>query len=231
MISERQLELARTLPLAPAAVVLEGKHVNLVPYEESKHSKDLFELTNGKPIDLLGKTLPEHDHDALVWRYLLDGPFNKLEEFQGMMRKLEVEPNRRIFAVIHKEANKAVSTLSLMSNVPSSLKIEIGTVINSPIVQRTAVNTEANFLLLEHVFNLGYRRVEWKCNNENERSKSSATRLGFQFEGVQMYHVICKGKNRDTAWFRILDCEWPDVRANLLEKLSDDYYSSRSNSN
>jgi len=216
--------LANSLPLQPPRVILEGKYITLEPYNELKHSEELFSMTNGTPITLLDKSLPEYEHDALVWAYLYAGPFDKLEDFRQNMRQMEAEPNRTIFTVIHKEGNKVVGSLSLMSNVPTGLKIEIGSVFYSPIVQRTFVNTEANFLLLEHMFNLGYRRVEWKCNNENARSKSAALRLGFQFEGVQMYHNICKGKNRDTAWFRILDYEWGNVRTKLVEKLSDGYY-------
>jgi len=227
MITEKQLELTKTLPTKPNPLVIEGKHVILEPYNEQKHSEELFLGINGSPVTLLDKTLPAYDDNKLVWQYLYTGPFHALGDFQESMKNHESEPNRTIFIVIHKESKKPVGTISLMSNVPSALKIELGSIFYSPIVQRTVVNTEANYLLLEHCFNLGYRRIEWKCNNENERSKSAATRLGFQFEGIQMYHFISKGRNRDTAWFRILDFEWPTVRSNLLERLSDGYYTPK----
>ena len=102
-----------------------------------------------------------------------------------------------------------------MNNSPADLKVELGGIWYSPLVQRTAANTEATYLLLEHAFALGYRRVEWKCDTLNERSRRAALRMGFTFEGVQEYHYIVKGRNRDTAWFSILDHEWPALRANF----------------
>lgn len=99
--------------------------------------------------------------------------------------------------------------------MPEHLKIELGSIWYSPLVQRTAANTEATYLMLQHAFELGYRRVEWKCNAKNERSRRAALRMGFQFEGIQESHVIIKDRNRDTAWFRVLDREWPDVKERL----------------
>jgi RimJ/RimL family protein N-acetyltransferase len=104
---------------------------------------------------------------------------------------------------------------NFMSNSPEHLKIELGGIWYSPIVQRTAANTEATYLMLNHAFGLGYRRVEWKCNALNERSRRAALRMGFQFEGIQESHMIMKGRNRDTAWFRILVHEWSAVEAHL----------------
>jgi RimJ/RimL family protein N-acetyltransferase len=104
--------------------------------------------------------------------------------------------------------------------VPEHLKVELGSIWYSPLAQRTGANTEATYLMLRHAFGLGYRRVEWKCDALNERSRRAALRMGFAFEGVQEYHYIVKGRNRDTAWFRILDREWPTVKI-LLERLLD----------
>ncbi|HLV37504.1 MAG TPA: GNAT family protein, partial [Spirillospora sp.] len=98
---------------------------------------------------------------------------------------------------------------------PQHLKVELGNIWYSPIAQRTGANTEAIYLMLEHAFGLGYRRIEWKCDALNERSRRAALHLGFQFEGIQEYHYIVKGRSRDTAWFRMLDREWPDVRQRL----------------
>jgi RimJ/RimL family protein N-acetyltransferase len=105
-----------------------------------------------------------------------------------------------------------------MNNYPEHLKIELGGIWYSPVVQRTPANTEATYLMLGHAFELGYRRVEWKCNSYNERSRRAALRMGFKFEGIQEGHMIVKGRNRDTAWFRIVDAEWFTVKAHL-EKL------------
>jgi RimJ/RimL family protein N-acetyltransferase len=88
-------------------------------------------------------------------------------------------------------------------------------------VQRSKANVESTYLLLRHAFDLGYRRVEWKCDSLNERSRRSALRMGFQFEGIQEAHFIVKGRNRDTAWFRILDREWPEVRERLERMIAE----------
>jgi len=107
----------------------------------------------------------------------------------------------------------------LNNNFPNHLKVELGNIWYSPLVQRTKANLEATYLLLQHAFNLGYRRVEWKCDALNLRSRKAALRMGFKFEGIQESHFIIKGRNRDTAWFRILDSEWPEVEKLLLALL------------
>jgi RimJ/RimL family protein N-acetyltransferase len=108
---------------------------------------------------------------------------------------------------------------TFMSNSPENLKIELGGIWYSPLVQGTHANTEATYLMLGHAFALGYRRVEWKCNDRNYRSRRAALRMGFQFEGIQEAHFIVKGRNRDTAWFRILDHEWVAVKMQLERML------------
>jgi RimJ/RimL family protein N-acetyltransferase len=105
-----------------------------------------------------------------------------------------------------------------MANVPQHLKIELGSIWYSPLAQRTGANLEATTMMLGHAFDLGYRRVEWKCDARNERSIAAALKMGFTFEGIQEYHYIVKGRNRDTAWFGMLDRDWPSRRA-YLEKL------------
>ena len=107
-----------------------------------------------------------------------------------------------------------------MSNDPANLKIELGGIWYGPIAQRTGANTEATWLMLRHCFGLGYRRVEWKCDSLNARSRSTALRMGFRFEGIQEQHRITKGRNRDTAWFRIVADEWPAVDLHLRRLLA-----------
>jgi RimJ/RimL family protein N-acetyltransferase len=105
--------------------------------------------------------------------------------------------------------------------VPAHLKIELGGIWYSPIVQGTRANTEATYLMLKHAFELGYRRLEWKCHSHNERSRRAALRLGFKFEGIQDSHFVIKERNRDTAWFRMLDTEWPAAKEKLEQFLYD----------
>ena len=120
------------------------------------------------------------------------------------------------FTVSDQKTQRRVGNLSLMSLVPEHGRGEIGHVWYAPIVQRTKVNTESVFLLLSYLFDeLGYRRAEWKCNNRNEASKNAARRLGFEPEGLFRQHMAVKGENRDTAWFSMLDSEWPRRKANF----------------
>ena len=113
-----------------------------------------------------------------------------------------------------------VGVVTFMSNFPEHLKIELGNIWYTPLVQGTGANREATYLMLRHAFGLGYRRVEWKCDALNARSRHTAERMGFTFEGVQQAHFIVKDRNRDTAWFRILDHEWPAVEARLRAMMS-----------
>jgi RimJ/RimL family protein N-acetyltransferase len=117
--------------------------------------------------------------------------------------------------VFDKASAAQIGVANFMNNTPSHLKIELGGIWYSPIVQQTFANTEATYLMLKHCFELGYRRVEWKCHSLNERSRRAALRMGFKFEGVQESHMIVKDCNRDTAWFRILNNEWPEMKQDL----------------
>ena len=108
----------------------------------------------------------------------------------------------------------------MLSNFPEHLKVEVGSVVFCPLAQGTNANLEANYLLLDNSFKLGYRRVEWKCDVLNERSRRAALRIGYKFEMEQDGQLVVKGRFRKTAWFSILDVGWPDVKAELERKLS-----------
>ena len=215
LLSELELDLRSRLPLKPAAVTLTGRIVALAPASVEEHLPALWRLSNGGAIAEAGWQHPAYDADELIWRYLHGGPFATSSE-QGMALQAEIDaPDRRALAVIHRESGLPVGVVSLMSNVPAFLRIELGGIWYSPVVQRTPTNLEATYLLLAHCFALGYRRVEWKCDNRNERSKRSALRMGFTFEGIQQQHMIIKNRSRDTAWFRILSGEWAAVKKQL----------------
>lgn len=156
------------------------------------------------PIDL------QRDNEALT--------SCKLAAFLFAQEKAE---NGLCFCVFDLAADKQIGVVNYLNNFPAHLKVELGNIWYSPLVQRTKVNLEATYLLLQHAFNLGYRRVEWKCDALNLRSSKAALRMGFKFEGIQESHFIIKGRNRDIAWFRILDAEWTGVQKllhSLLEK-------------
>ena len=131
------------------------------------------------------------------------------------------------YAIRPKSTGKAEGMCSYLNIEPANGSIEIGHIWFGPKLQRTRAATEALFLLLDHAMTeLRYRRMEWKCNALNERSRNAAHRLGFRFEGVFYNHIIFKGQNRDTAWFSILDDEWPEVRERLSGWLNDQNFDA-----
>jgi RimJ/RimL family protein N-acetyltransferase len=213
------LTLARTLPLKPAAVTLSGRFVRLQPLEAERDAEHLYAVCNGHAIDLSGRTFGAYDPDELVWRYLFQPLPTDLLSFRTYLADQVNGADRLCLCVVEQESNLPVGVVNLMSNVPAFLRIELGGIWYSPVVQRTQVNLESTYLMLAHCFEQGYRRVEWKCDSRNERSRRSALRMGFTFEGIQEQHMIIKGLNRDTAWYRILDSEWPTIRRKLESML------------
>lgn len=213
-LSSEMLARTRSLPLKPAPVTLPGRFVRLEPLEP-RHAPALYAHSNGSAIELAGRSVPAYDADALIWRYLFAGPFADFAAFTQYTDASITGVDRLALCVVEQESNQPVGAVALMSNVPAFLRIELGGIWYSPIVQRTQANLEGAYLMLSHCFALGYRRVEWKCDSRNERSRRSALRIGFTFEGVQEYHMIVKGQSRDTAWYRMLDHEWPAVKARL----------------
>jgi len=207
------------LPEKPAPVSLAGQYVRLEPLVISRDAAPLFEMSNGSPIALGNRFIEAYDPDASIWRFLFDGPFENRASFAASLPLYVNAPNGLCLCVFDLPSNRAVGVANLMNNYPAHLKIELGGIWVSPIVQRTKANTEAVYLMLKHIFDLGYRRVEWKCDALNERSRRAALRMGFQFEGIQECHFIVKERSRDTAWFRILESEWPEVKKKLEQFL------------
>lgn len=206
------------LPRKPEAVTLAGAHVRLAPLELARDVEALFAVSNGSPASLGERSLESYDADALVWRYMSAGPFTAAEELRAWLRVQVDSETALCLTAFDVMSGRPMGAANLMSNFPEHLKIELGNIWYSPLVQGTRVNREATYLMLRHAFDLGYRRVEWKCDALNERSRRAALSMGFEFECIQEQHFIVKGRNRDTAWFRILDREWPDVRRALEEK-------------
>jgi RimJ/RimL family protein N-acetyltransferase len=183
----------------PEPTTIEGRYVRLVPLDADAHAEALWEQVQG--------------HDAL-WAYLFDGPFFDRDSFYANLMKKSASPTDVFFAIVDRESAQARGFASLMRIEPAHRCIEVGSILYTPVLQRTRGATEAMYLLARHVFEeLGYRRYEWKCNALNEPSRRAALRLGFSFEGVFRQHMIIKGRNRDTAWFSMLDCEWEQRKA------------------
>jgi RimJ/RimL family protein N-acetyltransferase len=209
------------LPIKPAPAVLTGRQVRLEPFVLERDVAALYAVSNGEPARLGDREVEAYDSDTLIWRYMPAGPFASLDAFTDYYRALAATPNLLAMTVFDIATNQPVGVTTFMSNFPEHLKIELGNIWYSPLVQRSHANLESTWLMLRHAFELGYRRVEWKCDSLNERSRRSALRMGFQFEGIQDAHFIVKGRNRDTAWFRILDREWPEVQAKLEGMLAE----------
>jgi RimJ/RimL family protein N-acetyltransferase len=218
-LPEETLARCRTLTRRLPPITLTGRFVRLEPLDAATHAPALFPVTNGEAISLGGRTVEPYDAEKLIWRYLAAGPFATLDEFTRYCERQQAADDGLAMCVIDLPTGAPIGVATFMSNAPEHLKIELGGIWYSPIAQGTPANTEATYLMLGHAFDLGYRRLEWKCNARNERSRRAALRMGFRFEGIQENHMILKGRSRNTAWFRILDREWPDVARHLQNRL------------
>jgi RimJ/RimL family protein N-acetyltransferase len=180
---------------APAPTTLRGQHVTLEPLHAERHGRALWEAVRG--------------HDD-VWTWLGDGPFANEADLRQALEQKQSAPAAVFLAVIPTSTGQAVGYASYMRMEPAHGVVEVGNILFSPGLQRTAAATEAMYLMARHIFeDLGYRRYEWKCNARNEPSRRAALRFGFSFEGIFRQHMVVKDLSRDTAWFSMLDHEWP----------------------
>ena len=181
----------------PARVVLEGRYARLEPLSLA-HAEGLMAASA----------------DAASFDFLFDVPPKDLEDLKAYLRQKASSEDPLFHSVIDKASGVAGGRQTFMRITPEHGVIEIGNILWGPAIARTRVATEALYLAAKYVFeDLGYRRFEWKCNDRNEPSKKAARRFGFTFEGVFRQHMWTKGANRDTAWFAMLDHEWPRLRA------------------
>jgi len=183
----------------PAKVVLSGRYARLEPLSAA-HAPDLFETSTGAGAEAR-------------FAYLFDVPPASPADMAAWVAKASAGEDPLLFAVIDLASGRAAGRQALMRITPEHGVIEIGNILWGPAIARTRVSTEALCLAARYVFeDLGYRRFEWKCNNLNEPSKAAARRFGFSYEGLFRQHMWTKGANRDTAWFSMLDTEWPRLR-------------------
>jgi RimJ/RimL family protein N-acetyltransferase len=219
-LADEILARRSSLPLKPRPVILEGKRFRLQPLDLARDVPLLFARSNGQAASLGQRSIEAYDADKLIWRYMAAGPFADEAALSAWLQGQVNAPDVLPFAVYDKTTDSPIGVATLMSNSPANLSIELGSIWYSPLAQKTGANTEATYLMLKHVFDLGYRRVIWKCDALNARSRKAALRFGFQFEGIHDYHFIIKGRNRDTAWFRMLDKEWDACRQTLEEQMA-----------
>jgi len=184
-------------PLAP----ITGRYCRLEPLSTERHAADLYQAFSQAP-------------DDSDWTYMGVGPFADVAAYRAFAEAAQAGNDSLHHAIIDLKTGRAIGTLALMRIDPANGVIEVGFVSFSRQLKRTRIATEAQFLLMRRAFDeLGYRRYEWKCDSLNAPSRQAAARLGFQFEGVFRQATIYKGRSRDTAWFSIIDSEWPALRA------------------
>jgi RimJ/RimL family protein N-acetyltransferase len=187
----------------PTRVSLRGRYVDVVPLDPERHAESLFIQTAGA------------DNDAL-WEYLSEGPFHDRAAYEDHLRRRAASTDPLFFATADRVSGLARGRAALMRIEPRDRVIEVGHILFGRDLRRTRGATEAMYLLARYVFeDLGYRRYEWKCDALNAPSRAAALRLGFTFEGIFRQHMIVKGRNRDTAWFSMIDTEWPDRKTRL----------------
>jgi len=183
----------------PARVALGGRYARLEPLSAA-HAPDLFEASTGAGAEAR-------------FAYLFDVPPPSPADMAAWVAKAGAGEDPLFSAVIDLASSRAAGRQALMRITPEHGVIEIGNILWGPAIARTRVATEALYLAARHVFeDLGYRRFEWKCNDLNEPSKAAARRFGFSYEGLFRQHMWVKGRNRDTAWFAMLDTDWPRLR-------------------
>lgn len=152
------------------------------------------------------------DSEGRMWTYLPYGPFHSRADYRAWIEGTARESDPLLYAIVDRATHQAAGVAGYLRINPSCGSIEVGHLCYSPGLQRTPAATEAMFLMMERAFCLGYRRYEWKCDALNEPSRAAARRLGFSFEGVFRQATVVKGRNRDTAWFSIIDREWPALK-------------------
>lgn len=193
---------------------LEGDYVVVRRINPKRDIDDLYSISHD-PSEYQG-----------LFTYMSFGPFPSKSAMLAWLAEIAESKDPLYFSVFDKSRNIHVGMVSLLNIVPAQGRVEIGNIWYSPLVQKTKINTEVTYLFLKTLFrDYRYRRVEWKCDNNNVASKQAALRMGFSYEGLFRQHMIVKGKNRDTAWYAVIDAGWP-----VLEKNFETYLSGNADS-
>ena len=186
---------------APPRSPIEGRWCRIEPVDPARHAADLFAANAA-------------DAEGRMWTYMGYGPFGGIEDYRAWLKATCLGDDPLFHAIVDLQDGKAVGVASYLRITPAVGTIEVGHIAYAPRLQGTRAATEAMYLMMRRVFDeLGYRRYEWKCDALNTASRRAAQRLGFRFEGVFRQATIYKGRNRDTAWFAVIDKDWPALRA------------------
>mgnify|MGYP001039077287 CR=1 FL=1 len=185
------------VPSLPQGETLQGRYARLERLNADTHAALLFKAFDG--------------HDW-VWDYMPSGPYASSAQFHRWMREATARDDILFYAIFDKETGEFGGFASYLRMKPESGSIEVGYIAMAPCLQRTKAASEAMFLMMQWAFEAGYRRYEWKCDALNAPSRRAAQRLGFSYEGIFRQATVVKGHNRDTAWFAMIDTEWPALR-------------------
>ena len=202
-------------PVEPPTIsYIEGKYCRLERLDAHRHAESLYQAF-------------QQSEDERNWTYLPYGPFTSLQDYRDFLVGMANKSDPYQFAVIDSATGNAVGTVALMRIDVTNGVIEVGHLVYSPFMQRTAMSTEVMSLLLEYVFfTLGYRRLEWKCDSLNAPSRAAAVRFGFTFEGIFRQMLVTQGRNRDTAWYALLDSEYSRLRVGYQAWLAPDNFDA-----
>ncbi len=188
----------------PARRALGGRFVTLKPLEAEADAAELFGVSHAS------------EDARRLWTYLFQGPFSDEEAMKRWLEEIQNSSDPLFFTVFEAAGGRRVGMVSYLNIVPAMRRLELGNIWYAPCAQRTRVNTEAIYLMMAHAFDdLGYRRVEWKCDSLNRRSRAAALRLGFEYEGTFGQHMVVKSRNRDTSWYTVLNSDWPNLKRNM----------------
>lgn len=194
-------------PSKPSAECLAGRFCRLEPLDAARHAEALWQAWQVPASEI------DNDTEGRArWTYLGGRPFDDEAGCRAWLARMGADCELLCYAVVDLADEKAVGMAAYLNIVPVDGRIEIGHISFSPRMARTPISSEALMLMMAHAFDMGYRRLEWKCDALNAPSRRAAERLGFRFEGVFRQHRVVAGRNRDTAWFSVLDGEWPAVR-------------------
>ena len=184
-------------PDVPGPDRIEGQSVVLEKLDPDTHAADLFDAFS---------------NDTSLWDYLFAGPFTSASAFHRWLRDCAAKTDMVFYAMRDLSSGVCTGMASYLRIAPEAGSAEVGNICFGPALQRTKAATEAMYLMMQWAFETGYRRYEWKCNALNMPSRRAAQRLGFSYEGIFRQALVVKGRNRDTAWFAIIDKEWPALR-------------------
>lgn len=201
-------------PPRPQGVTLQGDYCRLERLDPNLHGEDLH-------------TANSSDSAHRIWTYLAYGPFETVQDYKQWVADTALGDDPLFYAIIESRSNRAMGVASYLRINPTDGVIEVGHINYSPLLQKTIMATEAMFLMMRHVFDdLKYRRYEWKCDSLNAASRTAALRLGFTFEGIFRQATLYKQRNRDTAWFSIIDLEWPALKTAYQAWLAPDNFGN-----